>query len=558
MERSRWYKDAVIYQIYPRSFMDSNGDGVGDIRGIISKLDYIASLGVNAVWLSPIYVSPNDDNGYDIADYRNIQPEFGTLEDFKEMVDGMHKRGIRLIMDLVANHSSDEHEWFKQSRLSKDNPYRDYYIWKKGRGKDGKRPPNNWTSRFGGSAWEYDEATGEWYLHLFSKKQPDLNWNNSKVRQEIADIVKYWIDLGVDGFRCDVITYISKDERYKNGKWHPILRGDEHFTHGPKIHSFLHELNVNGFATGDTMTVGEAAGVTIEQGLLYCDEDREELDTVFTFEHLNADSASTVIPKKFNLAKFKKIFRKWQLGMRGRGWNALYLENHDQPRSVSRYTPRFKEYRVEAAKMLAIALHMLQGTPYVYQGQEIGMLNIKLDNIDDYEDVMIHNIRKIFGVFEPLLRPVIKYCYERLGRDNARTPMQWSPADNAGFTTGKPWFSVNPNYFYINVEDAETDPDSILNFYRDVIAFRKASDIVKYGTYKENHSGSKSIWCYERSWHGERLFVICNFTNREVPFTLPRDAAWSSADLILHNYEHERYLSNMVLSPYEAMVFYLK
>lgn len=556
MEKTRWYKDAVIYQIYPRSFYDSDGDGIGDIKGIIKKLDYVASLGVNAIWLSPIYKSPCDDNGYDISDYRDILPEFGTLDDFKQLVEEMHKRGLRLIMDLVANHTSDEHEWFKQAIADPSSPYRDYYIFKKGRA-GGKRPPNNWTSRFGGSAWEKDLASGEYYLHLFSKKQPDLNWNNPHVREEIADIIKYWIDLGVDGFRCDVITYISKDDRFRDGKFHFISKGDEHFTHGPKIHEYLHELNENAFSHGDTMTVGEAAGVTIEEGILYCDETREELDTVFTFEHLAADTIAQVFPTKFRLSKFKRIFRKWQHGMRGRGWNALYLENHDQPRSLSRYVGNFKEYRVEAGKMLCIALNMLQGTPYVYQGQEIGMLNCKFDSLDEYEDVFVKNMRKSFGIFEPLFRPLIKYCYDKIGRDHARTPMQWTPDENAGFTTGTPWFKVNPDHYMINVRDAETDPDSILNFYKEVIAFRKSSDIVKYGVYKENFTSNNDVWCYERMWHGERLFIICNFTNREVPFNLPKDAAWEKCDLILHNYEHERYLSNMVLSPYEAMVFYL-
>lgn len=557
MAKTRWYKDAVVYQIYPRSFMDSNGDGIGDFNGITEKLDYIKSLGVTAIWMSPFFKTENADNGYDISDYRQVNPEFGTMEDFRRMVAEMKKRDLKLIMDLVVNHTSDEHEWFREALLSKRSPYRDYYIWRKGRGAFGRRPPNNWTSRFGGSAWTYDKRSREWYLHLFDKKQPDLNWNNPKVRKEVEDIVNFWINEGVDGFRCDVITYIAKDQRFKNGKFSFFNRGDEHFTHGPHIHEYLHELNKNAFSNGDTMTVGEAAGVNIEEGLLYVDEDREELDTVFTFEHLNADTFMTVFPKKFNLPKFKEIFRRWQLGMRGRGWNALYLENHDQPRSLSRYAKNYKEYRVEAGKMLAVAIHMLQGTPYVYQGQEIGMLNLETKSIEEYEDVFVRNTRKAFGIFEPLFRPLIKYCYDRIGRDHARTPMQWTPYGRAGFTTGDPWFRINPLYTSINVEDAENDPDSILWFYRNLIAFRKSNDIVKYGTYKENFTSDKRVWCYERSWHGETLFVICNFTNREIKFDLPKDAAWNNAKLVIHNYEYDRTLTNMVLSPYEAMVFHL-
>lgn len=557
MKKTRWYKDAVIYQIYPRSFKDSDGNGVGDFNGITEKLDYIQSLGVTAIWLSPFFKTENADNGYDISDYREVNPEFGTMEDFRNMVKEMKRRNLKLIMDLVVNHTSDEHEWFRDAKTSKHSLYRDYYIWRRGRGAFGMRPPNNWTSRFGGSAWTYDKRTGEWYLHLFDKKQPDLNWNNPKVRKEVEDIVNYWIGEGVDGFRCDVITYIAKDQRFKNGRFKFFSRGDEHFTHGPHIHEYLRELNLNAFSNADTMTVGEAAGVNIKEGLLYVDEEREELDTVFTFEHLDADTVSTVLPRKFSLPKFKEIFRKWQVGMRGRGWNALYLENHDQPRSLSRYAKNCKEYRVEAGKMLAVAIQMLQGTPYVYQGQEIGMLNLETKSINEYEDVFVRNTRKAFGIFEPLFRPVIKYCYDRLGRDHARTPMQWTPYGRAGFTDGDPWFRINPLYTSINVEDAENDPDSILWFYRNLIAFRKSSDIVKYGTYKENFPNDKRIWCYERSWHGETLFVICNFTNREVKFELPTDAAWNRVKLVIHNYEYDRNLTNMVLSPYEAMVFHL-
>lgn len=555
--KTQWYKDAVIYQIYPRSFQDSNGDGIGDLKGITARLDYLASLGVNAVWLSPCYRSPNDDNGYDISDYRDIMTEFGTLDDWKEMIDGMHKRGIRLIMDLVVNHTSDEHFWFRESRKSKENPYRDYYIWRKGRGKDGKKPPNNWTNRFGGKAWEYDEATGEWYLHLFTKKQPDLNWDNPKVREEVADLVRYWLDLGVDGFRCDVITYISKREGLPDGKWNPVQCGDEHFTHGPHIHEYLKELNRNVLSKYDCMTVGEAAGVTIEQGLLYTGEDRQELDMVFTFEHLSADTFGMIIPRKFSLVRFKSVFRRWQLGLKGKGWNSLYLENHDQPRSVSRYVKAEGALRVPAAKMLATSIHLLEGSPYVYEGEEIGMTNCKFA-IDEYQDIMVTYVRKAFGIFEPLFRPIIAKIMGKLGRDHARTPMQWSDKKNAGFTDGTPWLKLNPNYKEINVEAQEKDPDSILNYYRKLIQFRKSSETVRHGTYAEHYEKSEKIWCYERNYNGETLLVVLNFTDKEVPFRVPSNLAWNKEELVLHNLLGEKPLKDMTLAPFESLVYRLR
>ncbi|MGI6133912.1 MAG: alpha-glucosidase, partial [Christensenellales bacterium] len=389
MKRTRWYKDAFIYQIYPRSFCDSNGDGIGDLRGIISKLDYLKELGVTAVWLSPCYKSPNDDNGYDISDYRDIMDEFGTLEDWEEMVEGMHKRGIKLIMDLVVNHTSDEHYWFQEARKSKDNPYRDYYIWRKGKGKNGKKPPNNWTSRFGGSAWEYCEETDEYYLHLFTKKQPDLNWKNPKVRQEVHDIVKYWLDKGCDGFRCDVITYIAKEDGLPDGRWNIALRGDEHFNNHPTIHSYLHALNKEVLSNYDCMTVGEGPGMNVENAIKYTSEENEELDTVFTFEHMNTDTYFQLIPRKFKLSRLKKVFAKYQHGLRNKGWNSLYFENHDQPRCLPRFVGDYGPYRKQAAKMLAVALYMQQGTPYIYQGQEIGMTNYPWKSLDEFQDVMV-------------------------------------------------------------------------------------------------------------------------------------------------------------------------
>ena len=556
--RTRWYKDTFIYQIYPRSFNDSNGDGIGDIKGIIEKLDYLKELGIGAIWLSPCYKSPNADNGYDISDYRDIMDEFGTLEDWKEMVKGLHARGIKLIMDLVVNHSSDEHFWFKESRKSKDNPYRDYYIWRKGRGKDGKKPPNNWTSRFGGSAWEYDKETQEWYLHLFNVKQPDLNWDNPKVREEVKEIVKYWLDLGCDGFRCDVITYIAKREGLPNGKFtNPVIRGDEHFTNVPKIHDYLKELNKDVLSKYDCMTVGEGPLVDIEQGLLYTSEDREELDTVFHFEHVEVDTYLKLIPKKLKLTRLKKIFSSWQHALRNKGWNSLYYENHDQYRSIKRFAGEYGDRRVEAAKMLATSLYFQQGTPYVYQGQEIGMTNYPFKSWDEFDDVVAktaHNITKKLPKFIDNI--ALKVMIKR-ARDHGRTPMQWNGEKNAGFTTGKPWLAVNPNYDKINVEKALTDENSIYNYYKKIIAYRKGNEIIKNGTYLESYPKHKDLYVYEREYNGEVLFVICNFKNKEVAFDVPGHIAYYTEKLVFHNYNYDRKLSSMVLRPYEAMVFHL-
>lgn len=556
MERTRWYKDAIIYQIYPRSFKDSNGDGIGDIRGIIEKLDYLQDLGVNAVWLSPCYKSPNDDNGYDISNYRDIMDEFGTLKDWEEMIKGMHKRGIKLIMDLVVNHSSDEHYWFKESRKSKDNPYRDYYIWREGKGKNGKKPPNNWTSRFGGSAWEYDETTNEWYLHLFTKKQPDLNWENPKVRKEVQDICKFWLDKGVDGFRCDVITYISKADGLPNGKWNPAIRGDEHFSPGPRIHQYLNELNLKTWSNYDCMTVGETPNVTIDQGIEYVSEDRNELDTVFTFEHIEINQFMRLIPKKFNLVKFKSVLSKWQIGLKDKGWNSLYIENHDQPRCIPTYASDLR-YRKEAAKMIGICIHMMQGTPYIYQGQEIGMTNCPFE-VDEYKDVMVKMVYDVLK-YAPFLKPIAKKVFDKRARDHARTPVQWDDSKNAGFTSAdETWIKVNPNYKEINVAEAIKDPNSIYNFYKKLIRFRIGNELIKNGNYREHFHKSKDLYVYERAYRGERLFIICNFKPYEVKFNLPGDMAYKEANLVLHNYGYDRKLEEMMLKPYEALVFHLK
>lgn len=562
--RSRWYKNSVVYQIYPRSFMDGNGDGIGDLRGIIQKADYLKDLGIDAVWLSPCYKSPNADNGYDISDYRAIMDEFGTFEDWKEMLFELHCRNIKLIMDLVVNHTSDEHFWFQESRKSKDNPYRDYYIWRKGRGKNGKKPPNNWTSRFGGPAWKYDETTDEWYLHLWAEKQPDLNWDNPKVRKEVQDIVKFWLDLGVDGFRCDVITYISKtvneDGSIPDGKYNPIARGDELFCHGPHIHQYLRELNENVLSNYDCMTVGEAANVDIETGLKYTEENRNELDTIFFFDHVETDMYMQVIPKRFNLVKFKKAMVTWQKAMYRKGWIALYLENHDQPRSLGRFTGKFGGHRVEAAKMLAISLHMQQGTPYVYQGEEIGMVNTKFKSVKEMDDKLALNVWKKLR-YIPFFKYIFIAIMNKRSRDLGRKPMPWSADENGGFSKAKPWFALNPDYKDINVEKSVADENGIYQFYKKIIALRKREDtatILREGTFDEYYPNNKNLFVFKRSYKGQTLFVVCNFKNKEVPLKLPNDISFNDPELIIANYDDCEPISSRLLRPYESFVFMYK
>ncbi len=544
----RDYKEAIVYQIYPRSFKDSNNDGIGDLRGIIEKLDYLEYLGVNAVWLSPVYKSPLDDNGYDISDYCDILPEYGTLDDFKELIAGMHKRGIKLIMDLVINHTSDEHPWFLAAKKDVNSPYRDYYFFRKGKK---RRPPNNWTSFFGGSAWEYNPETDDYYLHLFSRKQPDLNWDNPRVREEIKKILKFWLDLGVDGFRCDVINIISKNPDLPNGKsFLPILRGKEHYLNGPNIHEYLRELKNDVFAHYDMFTVGEAVMITPEIALSYIEEGRDELNMVFQFDHMAADNYYIKwFLRKYKPKRLKAAMRKWQSALSGRGWNSLYLENHDQPRSVNRFGSL--QYRAESAKMLAAYLLFQQGTPFIYQGQEIGMTNAHFTSLSQYRDVETHNIYKLgrkLGFTHKRMMKKIKY----MSRDNARTPMQWSGAENAGFTEGDPWIEVNPNHKEINVESDVKDPDSILQFYRRIIAIRKDYPVCVYGSYREYYPRSDKIAVYERRYKDDCLLVAVNMTGKKASFKPPFDL--SGFRLILNNYAKDA----LELLPYQAKVYYGK
>ncbi|MDZ5473602.1 alpha-glucosidase [Bacillus sp. 31A1R] len=555
----KWWKESVVYQIYPRSFKDSNGDGIGDIKGITSKLDYLKELGVDVVWLSPVYKSPNDDNGYDISDYQDIMDEFGTMEDWEEMLAEMHKRGIKLIMDLVVNHSSDEHKWFVESRKSKDNPYRDYYIWRPG--KDGKEP-NNWESAFSGSVWKYDEATEEYFLHIFSKKQPDLNWENPKVREEVYNMMTWWLDKGIDGFRMDVINFISKVEGLPsapNPEGKPYVSGHEYFMNGPRIHEFLQEMNKEVLSKYDILTVGEMPGVTPEQGALYTGEERHELNMVFTFEHMDLDSGpgGKWDLRPWKLTDLKKTLSKWQTELEGKGWNSLYWNNHDQPRVVSRFGNDSK-YRAESAKMLATCLHMMQGTPYIYQGEELGMTNVKFETIDEYKDIETLNMYKEkVGSGEREPEDVMVSIYTK-GRDNARTPVQWDDSENAGFTTGTPWIKVNPNYKDINAKKALEDENSIFYYYKKLIQLRKQHEIIVYGKYDLLLPDSEEIYAYTRTFNSEKLLVVTNFTSETLQFELQDDITYTTAQYITGNYpEENRDLRKLTLKPYEALVYKL-
>ena len=539
MEKA-WWKKSVIYQIYPRSFADSNGDGIGDINGITAHLDYLKDLGVDVIWLSPVYQSPNDDNGYDISDYQAIMQEFGTMEDFDRMLEEMHKRGLKLVMDLVVNHTSDEHRWFVESRKSKDNPYRDYYIWKDP--KDGKEP-NNWGACFGGSAWEYDEETEMYYLHCFSKKQPDLNWENEKVRKEVFDMMTWWCEKGVDGFRMDVISMISKDPAYPDGIVHNGLYGDNspYVCNGPRVHEYLQEMNQKVLSKFDLITVGEAAGVTVEEAKKYANLDGSELNMVFQFEHVDAPTAEhgKWTDKRFELKRLRSILNKWQTQLEGKAWNSLYWDNHDQPRAVSRFGNDGPMYRELSAKMLATCLHMLKGTPYIYQGEEIGMTNAYFDKMEDYRDIESINTYKEFtenGLMNP---EEMMSALKAVSRDNTSA--------HAGFTTGEPWIRVNPNYLQINAEAAVEDKNSIYYYYQKLIKLRKNYEIIIDGIFEGLLEEDENIYAYARNLGSQRLVVACNFSGEEVSCDL-FDRAEEGKELI-SNYEYHK---DGMLKPYEA------
>ncbi len=542
----KWWKESVVYQIYPRSFCDSNGDGIGDLNGIRSKLDYLQNLGINVIWLSPVYKSPNDDNGYDISDYQDIMDDFGTMEDFDNLLKEAHEHGIKIVMDLVVNHTSDEHKWFVESRSSKDNSKRDYYIWREG--KDGKAP-NNWGSCFSGSAWQYDEATDMYYLHCFSKKQPDLNWDNPKVRDEVFNMMTWWCDKGIDGFRMDVISMISKVEGLPDGYvWPGSQYGDlSNTTNGPHVHEYLQEMNKRVLSKYDIMTVGECAGVTIEQAQRYAGNDQKELNMVFQFEHtsLDYDENGKWTTKRFYLPDLKENLSKWQNELSGKAWNSLYWDNHDQPRIVS----RLGDDSPISAKCIATILHMMQGTPYVYQGEELGMTNCKFGTIENCQDIEIINAyNDIVGggkrTAEDFMRAV-----EAKGRDNARTPMQWNASENAGFTTGKPWLMVNPNYKEINAEAEVADSDSVFSYYKKLIKLRRDSewsDVIVYGDYELLDLQNEFVFTYLRKLNNKTLLVLCNVSNGEIEYQVPTDIH-GDATLLISNYENVKLQKDLKL-----------
>ncbi|WML57627.1 alpha-glucosidase [Neobacillus sp. PS2-9] len=548
----QWWKKSVVYQIYPRSFMDSNGDGIGDIQGIIQKLDYLKLLGVDVIWLSPVYDSPNDDNGYDIRDYQKIMEEFGTMADFDQMLEEVHKRDMKLVMDLVVNHTSDEHEWFVQSKQSKDNPYRDYYIWREG--KDGKEP-NNWGSFFSGPAWDYDEATKEYYLHLFAKKQPDLNWEHPALREEVYRMMRFWLDKGIDGFRMDVINMISKQPGLPDGvqgEGQFYGDGSPFYMNGPRIHEFLKEMNQEVLTHYPIMTVGEMPGTTPEDAILYTNPERNEVNMIFTFEHMDLDSApgGKWNLKPLNLVDLKENLAKWQVGLHNKGWNSLYWNNHDQPRIVSRFG-NDQEYRVESAKMLAACLHFMQGTPYIYQGEEIGMTNVKFDSLDDYRDIETLNMYKERSALGYTHDDIMTSIYAK-GRDNARTPVQWDASEHGGFTTGTPWIKSNPRYKEINVKSTIEDPKSIFYFYQKLISLRKEMDIIVEGDFQLLLKDHPSIFAYERNLNDERLLVLSNFSGEEVEINEEKLVnSITNSQMILSNYEAG---TSDTLRPYEVRV----
>ncbi|WP_449620446.1 alpha,alpha-phosphotrehalase [Robertmurraya sp. Marseille-Q9965] len=549
-----WWKKAVVYQIYPKSFNDTTGNGEGDLQGIIEKLDYLKELGVDVLWLTPIYESPQKDNGYDISDYYNIHEPYGSMKDFEQLLEEAHKRGLKIIMDIVINHTSTAHEWFQKALSAKGNPYRDYYVWKDS--KEGE-PPTNWISKFGGSAWQYDEASGQYYLHLFDVTQADLNWENEAVRKDLYKMMEYWLEKGVDGFRLDVINLISKDQSFPNDD-----QGDgrRFYTDGPRIHEYLHEMNQAVFSKYDIMTVGEMSSTSIENCIRYTNPKSAELNMTFNFHHLKVDypNGEKWTKADFDFQELKNILSKWQVEMnKGSGWNALFWCNHDQPRVVSRFG-NDGEYHKESAKMLATAIHMMQGTPYIYQGEEFGMTNPKFNDIDEYRDVESLNIFQIMkeeGRSEEEILEILK----QKSRDNSRTPVQWNDEKNAGFTTGTPWIPTASNYKEINAEKALEDKDSIFYHYQKLIQLRKEYDIITDGDYQLLLEDHEDIFAYVRSTSSEKLLVINNFYGKETTFELPESLNGYSVEILLSNYQDSSTdIQKIQLRPYESIVYLLK
>jgi oligo-1,6-glucosidase len=557
-----WWKECVVYQIYPRSFYDSNGDGIGDLRGILQKLDYLKELGVDVVWLCPVYKSPNDDNGYDISDYQDIMDEFGTPADWEELLAEMHKRGMKLVMDLVVNHTSDEHPWFIESRKSKDNPYRDFYIWRPA--KNGGEP-NNWRSFFRGSAWQYDEGTDEYYLHLFTKKQPDLNWENPRVREEIYEMMDWWLQKGIDGFRMDVINMLSKAPGLPDA---PALTNDryqfggQYFINGPRLMEFLTEMKQKVLSRYDILTVGETPMVTTQDAIRITDEKTGALKMLFQFEHIDTSVETGASPDQlintWKLSDLKNIMTRWQRDLEGRAWNSIFFSNHDQPRVVSRLGDD-GQYRVESAKLLATLTHMLQGTPYIYQGDEIGMTNVSFESIEDYRDVATINLYKEAVEARGIDPGAALSVIHTRSRDNARTPMQWDASEQAGFTTSTPWIKVNPNYKEINVTNALADPDSVFYYYKKLIQLRKENPVIVYGRYDLILDDHEEIYAFTRTLDDDCLLVILNFSKNSPVFRLPEEISYSSIELLISNYDVNsgEDIRQITLRPFEARVYRL-
>ncbi len=561
-KRKDWWKKSVVYQIYPKSFNDSNGDGIGDIQGIIEKLPYIKKLGVDVIWLNPIYKSPYVDNGYDISDYKMIHEDLGTMRDFEELLSEAHKLGLKIILDLVVNHTSSEHPWFKKSRSSRKDPYHKYYIWKDP--VDGHEP-NNWGSSFGGSAWEYVEDVGQYYLHLFAKQQPDLNWENPKVREEVYNIMRFWLDKGIDGFRMDVINLISKRPDYPDG---PVIQNKEYGSYyagaanGPRVHEFLQEMNREVLSHYDVMTVGEAPHTSADEAALYTDERRKELDMVFHFDHMHLDYGKygKFSDRRFKLADLKTVMTRWQKVMEvHHGWNSLYWSNHDQARPVSRFG-NDTDYRVQSAKMLGTLLHFMQGTPYIFEGEELGMTNVAFDNIADYNDIETHNIYHEFKTVHHLDEDYIMKTIHLKSRDNARTPMQWSDKENAGFSAGTPWLKVNPNYHEINAASELSDPDSVFYYYQKLIRLRHNYEIVTTGSYQIVDEKNPDIYAYTRSDEKQKLLVVCSFSESPITYKIPESLRVLPRELLLSNdaASETEDSTTLRLAPYGARVYLCK
>ncbi|MGD6842355.1 glycoside hydrolase family 13 protein [Bacillus infantis] len=548
-----WWKEAVGYQIYPRSFQDSNGDGIGDLQGIIERLDYVKDLGIDVIWICPVYKSPNDDNGYDISDYQDIMEDFGTMADFDRLLEEVHQRGMKLIIDLVLNHTSDEHPWFIESRSSGTSPKRDWYIWR-----DGKQgaEPNNWESIFGGSAWEWDEWTQQYFLHVFSRRQPDLNWENSDVREALYDVVNWWLEKGIDGFRIDAISHIKKRPGMpdlpnpENKKY--VSSFDMHMNQ-EGIHEFLQEFKEKTYANYDSMSVGEANGVTVDEADLWVGSENGKMDMIFQFEHLGLWDAET--NPELDIVELKKVLTRWQKGLEKDGWNALFIENHDKPRVVSTWG-NDQEFWRESATSMAAMYFLMQGTPFIYQGQEIGMTNVQFPSIDDYDDVAVKNLYKLKTEEGKSHQEIMEIIWAS-SRDNSRTPMQWDSTANAGFSSGSPWMKVNSNYTNINVEKQEKDEESILSFYKKMISLKKANEVFTYGQYDLLLEDDKQIYAYTRTLEDDQVIIITNLSAKEAAFT--SDFNLKPENLLLNNYPAaEAEGKSITLKPYEARVYRLR